>query len=189
MSGAGAIACNCCSVTCEGIPCEECADGTPISFTVTLAGITISSSELLLGGTHCWRFTTTSNANGTFCAIQSEETPCEWTAAVPAGGAEDGGEDCEFFDSINSTLGITLFRISSTEFQITVHAFESGDGRLLVFRATFESEICYLDGAVVNNELAIGDLADDESDGYIFLDNNAWNMGYGGTATITACCP
>lgn len=191
MSVAGLLmAACCCETSCDGSPCEHCADGTPATFTFTLSGITLSSNELLLNsGTQCYRFTTTSDVTGTFCAIQGDPNYCKWDSGVPLAGIDTGGEECEFDDTITHTVGIQLTRISSTQFEIAIFARSFGDDFFLIFYATFDSEVCYLDGAVVNNTLTSGDVADDESDGYPFRDANAWNLGYGGTATITACCP
>lgn len=188
MSGAGAIFCGCCG--CDGAPCEFCSDGTPLSLTITLAGITVSSNVLVLGaGAECWRFTTTSDANGTFCAEQDGggEAPCEWSAGPLSAGIENAGEECEFGDVATSIAGITIVRISSTEFTITVSASNGSGDRFVLFYAVLESDVCYLDGASVENQA--GAVADDESDGYAFQGGFAWTLGSGGTATITACCP
>lgn len=184
---------NCCcgDPTCDGFPCEYCGYDTPASFTVTLAGITISSNELLLGsGTQCWRYTPTSDASGTFCAEQpSDESPCEWSVGVPLAGVENGGETCDFSGVASEIAGMSITRISSTQFTIAVFAASGGADYFVLFSATFDSDVCYLDGVVVNNELESGDVADDESDDYSFAGGAGYTLGYGGTATITACCP
>lgn len=181
--------CCCEPPTCDGVPCEFCADGTPISFTVTLEGIVISENEILMDTT-CWRFAHISEANGTFCAEQIGDEPCRWVAGGVPAGVQDGGETCEFeLDEIVYGTSIEIQRIDATTFLIFVSAIDANSNHHILFYATFSSAVCYLNGQVVNNELAEGDLAVVESDGYPFETGFAWNLGYGGTATITACCP
>lgn len=194
MSGAASILCGYCGGCPAAGDCEHCADGTPQSFTITITGLTIVATELLLGsGTQCYKFVSTSTAssNGTFC-IENVGEPgfCEWDIGLGASGAgaELGGEECLFDDVVEEGLGINLYRISATEFRLVLFAFTTGGDRLVVFIGTFTSSVCYLDGEIVTNELEIGDLSTVEADGYAYLDANAWNLGYGGTATITACC-
>lgn len=189
MSAAG-ILCQCgCGGLCDYTLCEDCTDGMPVSFTITLEGISISPDELIIDP-QCWRFTSTSDANGTFCLTADDpDSYCERSAGVPGAAVESGGEECEFSDTPTNYVGITFSRISSTEFSLTVFAPDFSGNRFVLFYATFTAALCYLDGEVVSNSLSEGDLADDESDGYTFQGAGAWNFGYGGTATITACCP
>lgn len=190
MSAAGAVLCGCCGATCDYTLCEHCPDGMPVTFTITISGVTISSNELYIDPL-CWRFTSTSDANGTFCLTNGGDPGayCERFAGISGSGVENGGEECEFSDTITNGLGITFSRVDATTFSITIFAPDFGGSRFVVFYATFTSDICYLDGEVVANTLTSGDVADNEDDGYDMDGATNYNLGYGGSVTITACCP
>jgi hypothetical protein len=201
-----ALARQCC---CGGGPCDaewSCTycTSTPDSYYIVLDALTICNPSVVDPDGHCWDISTFALSNpAVYCLTQcSEALPCiwEWTEDnddwVLTRYDDTEGSCSGTSEENNGTLRITLQKVDSTTFRLTI-ILVSGSYNFIIFdgSATVDENSCMTpftvgngyttdicDALVSFQEDIPGCSSDYEST------NNVANIGYNGAAIVYPCC-
>lgn len=191
MSGATFLISKCCCGGCYTSECEHCATGAPTDITITFDSVVISDCIQGEGGEFAFAAEGDFDAiNGTFCISFRVDEACVW-GDTPITEETLSIYYVPEFDTCEEVLatgtpdavGIDIRRIDGK----WVVWITAGDvPQAVIFYGEISTDDCRT-GGTVSNQLTLGDGS------IIMLDQGSglepfYEMGTGGSVTITPCC-